>query len=101
MSNKNVLEFAKYLDSKNVPVWIRHVIVPGLTDTEEENRLLGEFLSQLTNVQKIEALPYHSLAKPKYENLGMEYPMKNTPDCTKEAALEAKNVIEKYFKADN
>ena len=98
MSNKNVLEFAKYLDSKNVPVWIRHVIVPGLTDTEEENKLLGEFLSQLTNVQKIETLPYHSLAKPKYENLGMEYPMKDTPDCTKEAALESKKIIEKYIK---
>ena len=53
---------------------------------EEENRLLGEFLSGLKNVQKIEALPYHSMAKPKYENLGMEYPMGRTPNCTKENA---------------
>ena len=56
MSNKNVLEFAKYLDSKNVPMWIRHVIVPGLTDLEEENNLLGEFLSGLKNIYKIMSL---------------------------------------------
>ena len=97
MSNKNIIEFAKYLDAKNVPMWIRHVIVPGITDLEEENRLLGEFLSGLKNVQKIEALPYHSMAKPKYENLGMEYPMKDTPDCTKEAAKDAKERIQKYM----
>lgn len=97
MSNKNVLEFAKYLDSKNVPMWIRHVIVPGLTDLEEENNLLGEFLSGLKNIYKIEALPYHTLAKPKYANLGMEYPMKDVPDCTKGEAQKARERIEKYI----
>ena len=97
VSNKNILEFAKYLDSKNIPVWIRHVIVPGLTDVEEENNKLGEFLSGLKNIKKIEALPYHSLAKAKYENLGMEYPMKDTPDCTKENAAKARERIEKYI----
>lgn len=94
-SNKNILEFAKYIDSKNIPMWIRHVIVPGITDTPEENKRLGEFAAGLKNVGKIEALPYHSLARAKYENMGMDYPMKDTPDCTKEnAALALKRIRE-------
>lgn len=98
VSNKNILEFARYLDSKNIPVWIRHVVVPGLTDTEEENKKLGEFLAGFKNIEKIEALPYHSLARAKYKNMGMEYPMGDTPDCTKENAAMVKERIEKYIK---
>ena len=98
LSNKNILEFAKYIDSKNVSMWIRHVVVPGLTDTEEENTKLAEFVAQLNNVQKIEALPYHSLAKPKYENLGMEYPMGDTPNCTKENAARVRDFINEKIK---
>lgn len=92
--NTNILSFAKYLDEKNIPVWIRHVVVPGITDDEIYLEKLGSFLSTLDNVEKIETLPYHSMAKHKYENLGIDYPLKGTPNATKEQAQRAKDIIE-------
>lgn len=97
-SGKNVLEFAKYLHSKNKKMWIRHVIVPGITLNDEYLKKLGEFLNPLRDsIEKIETLPYHSLGKHKYENLNMEYPLKDTPDATKEEAQRAKEIISKYM----
>ena len=52
--NKNILEFAQYLSDKQVPVWIRHVLVPGLTDFDEHLVKLGEFVKTLKNVDKFE-----------------------------------------------
>lgn len=91
--NNNILSFAKYLNEKNIPVWIRHVVVPGITDNKEYLEKLGNFLSAFGNIEKIETLPYHSLAKHKYKNLGMDYPLEKTPDATKEQAQWAKDVI--------
>ena len=91
--NNNVLEFAKYLSNKKIPVWIRHVVVPGITNNKIYLTKLGEFLSTLNNIQALDVLPYHNMAIPKYENLGKEYPLKNIPTLTKEQALEARNVI--------
>ena len=98
-SNKNILEFAKYLDSKNIPVWIRHVVVPGITLDEKYLEKLGNFVGTLSNVEKLETLPYHSLAIPKYEKLGIAYPLLDTPNATKEQADWAKEIIEKGIKA--
>lgn len=100
-SNKNILAFAKYLDEKNIPVWIRHVVVPGITLEDEALEKLGEFVGTLSNVKKLETLPYHSLAKHKYEKLGLEYVLENTPDATKEQAEYAKQIIEKGIEAAN
>ena len=94
-SNKNILAFARYLDSKKIPVWIRHVVVPGITFDEKYLELLGEFIGTLSNVEKIETLPYHSLAIPKYDKLGIDYPLRDTPNATKEQAARAKEIIEK------
>ena len=91
--NNNILSFAKYLNEKNIPVWIRHVVVPGITDNKEYLEKLGNFLSAFGNIEKIETLPYHSLAKHKYKNLGMDYPLEKIPDATKEQAQWAKDVI--------
>ena len=93
--NKNILEFAKYLDKKNIPVWIRHVVVPGITLDEKYLFRLGEFLATLSNVKKIETLPYHSMGKYKYEKLGIDYVLKDTPDATAEQAKWARDIIEK------
>ena len=93
-SNKNILAFAKYLDSKNIPVWIRHVVVPGITLEEESLKKLGRFIGTLSNVKRVETLPYHSLARPKYEKLGITYPLEDTPDATKEQAQWAREIIE-------
>ena len=92
-SNKNIIAFAKYLDEKNIPVWIRHVVVPGITLDDDALKRLGEFIGTLSNVKKVETLPYHSLARPKYETLKMEYPLADTPDALPEQAEYAKKII--------
>ncbi len=97
MSNKNVLNFAKYLSKKNTPVWIRHVVVPSLTDKKEDLEKLGQFLSELKNVQALDILPYHNMAISKYKNLNLNYPLKDIPPATKEEALCARNIILKQM----
>lgn len=92
-SNKNVLNFARYLDENNVPVWIRHVVVPEITFKREYLEGLGTFLKTLHNVQKLEILPYHNMGIEKYEKLGIDYPLKNTRVLTKEEGVEAKKMI--------
>ncbi|MBO5303024.1 MAG: pyruvate formate lyase-activating protein [Lachnospiraceae bacterium] len=97
-SNRNVFDFARFLEEQNIPVWIRHVVVPGITNQTEELEALGRYLSTLTNVEKLEILPYHALAVPKYENLDMEYPLKGVPQLTKQEAKEAYAIVEKTWK---
>ena len=96
-SNRNVLAFARYLDSIGKPVWIRHVVVPGITFDEKELTELGKFLKTLHNVEKLEVLPYHSMGKVKYDNLGMDYILKDTPQLTKAEAKEAEEIIRKAW----
>lgn len=98
-SNANVLDFARYLDEKQIPVWIRHVVVPEITDKENFLIKLGEFLSTLHNIKAIEALPYHTMGCVKYENLGLEYPLKNTPQLTKAEAQKAEEILLESIKA--
>ena len=76
MSNKRVLEFAQYLSDIGQPIWIRHVLVPGLTDFDDHLIRLDEFIKTLKNVDKVEVLPYHTLGEYKWEKLGVEYPLK-------------------------
>lgn len=91
--NENILEFARYLDEIGIPVWIRHVVVPGITFDEEELTALGKFLATLSNMEKLEVLPYHAMGKVKYDNLGINYALKDTPQLTKPQAKEAEAII--------
>lgn len=99
-TNENILAFARYLDSINKPMWIRHVVVPGITLEEQELKELGRFLHTLSHVEKLEVLPYHSMGKVKYDNLGMEYPLKDTPQATKDEAAWARAQIESAWKLE-
>ena len=92
-SNQRILEFARYLDAIGKPVQIRHVVVPGITFEKEALAGLGRFLSTLSNVEKLEVLPYHAMGKVKYENLGIDYILKDTPQLTKAEAKEAEEII--------
>ena len=92
-SNHNVHAFARYLDEMKKPVWIRHVVVPGITYEEKQLTQLGEFLKTLSNVEKLEVLPYHTLGENKYEKLGMDYPLKGVPQLSKEEAANAEKII--------
>ena len=91
--NDGILAFARYLAEKKVPVWIRHVVVPGITDDPGQLSRLGAFLATLPNVQALDVLPYHVMGTVKYEQLGMEYPLKEGPAATKEQAAQAKKTI--------
>ena len=91
--NEKILAFARYLDEKQIPVWIRHVVVPGITFQREELEALGRFLATLSNVEKLEVLPYHSMGKVKYDNLGIDYVLKDTPQLTKAEAKSAESII--------
>lgn len=85
--NEGILAFARYLSDKKIPVWIRHVAVPGITDKPEYLYRLGYFIGELTNIRALDVLPYHTLGLPKYKNLGIDYPLKDTPAMDKSRAL--------------
>ena len=97
-SNKNIIAFAKYLSEIKKPMWVRHVVVPGITFKEEYLTRLGEFLGTLQNIAALDVLPYHDLAIPKYENLKIDYPLKGVPPLSHEEALQARNIILKAYK---
>ena len=84
---------AGYLDDKGIEIWIRHVVVPGITLKEKPLHDLGYFLGGLTNLKALDVLPYHTMGIVKYEQLGMEYPLEGVDPATKEQAVWAKNII--------
>ncbi|MDE5782432.1 MAG: pyruvate formate lyase-activating protein [Lachnospiraceae bacterium] len=92
-SNNNVFMFANYLAKIGKPVWIRHVVVPGITYDKKELEELARFVKTLPNVEKVEVLPYHSMGRVKYDNMGLEYILKDTPQLTKGEKENAKNII--------
>lgn len=73
--NIHILRFAQMLSERKQPVWIRHVLVPSITDDKEDLIKLGEFINRLENVEKFEILPYHQLGVHKWEALGIQYPL--------------------------
>ncbi len=93
LSNKNNLDFAKYLDAHNIPVWIRQVLVPGYTDNEKDLLDLKNFISTLSNVEKVEILPYHDLGKFKWKELGFEYALEATRTANSEDLERAKKIL--------
>ena len=92
-SNKNVLDFARFLSAKNIDVWLRYVLVPTINDDQESLGKWREFKDTLTNVKKVELLPYHTLAIPKYEELGIEYKLKGIAEPSKEQIKKAKEIL--------
>ena len=92
-SNQNILDCARYLSDIRKPVWIRHVLVPGITDKDEYLHELADFLSTLQNIERIDVLPYHTLGIFKYEKLGIPYPLDGVEPPTKERIENAKNIL--------
>ena len=91
--NTAVLAFAKYLERKNVPVWIRHIIVEGYTDREEDLLNLGRFIGRLKNLRALDVLPYHTMGVSKYAELGIPYPLEGMKALPVSVAAEAKKII--------
>ncbi len=96
--NFRSLNFARYLNKQNIPVWIRYVLVPGYSDNEEHLHQLGKFLQPMKNVEKIEIQPYHKLGIYKYEALDMEYKLNDVPMNTAEQLKKAEDIFSQYVK---
>lgn len=92
-SNEHILAFARYLEEKQIPVWIRHVVVPGITDDPGQLDRLGQFLGTLSNVKALDVLPYHIMGVRKYQELDIPYPLEGVEPATQKQAQEAKKRI--------
>ena len=101
--NKNIIDLFRYLDEKGFPIWIRHVLVPSYTDDDEMLRRTSEFIASLNNVERVEVLPYHAMAIPKYEKLGIPYRLKDIFSPSKERVKNAEEIlnVNKYTKYQN
>ena len=91
--NENILDCARFLSDINKSVWIRHVLVPGITDDEEQLTKLRQMLDTLHNIQKVEVLPYHTLGTFKWEQLGVPYSLKDVPTPTAEQVSRAREIL--------
>ncbi len=91
--NDRILKTAKWLSDHDKKMWIRHVLIPGVTDAEEDLRKLGEFMGTLKGIEKFEILPYHQMGVYKWEMLGREYPLKGVESPTEEEVQRAYAIV--------
>lgn len=95
--NDAPLAFARLLDEKRIPMVVRHVLVPEITDTPEQLTNLGRLMKQFHNVVGLEVLPFHQMGTAKYKNLGIPYPLEGVPALTKDDGSRAKQMILKAY----
>ncbi|MCR5153417.1 MAG: pyruvate formate lyase-activating protein [Lachnospiraceae bacterium] len=91
--NSNILEMAKYLSDNGKDMWIRHVLVPGLTDDEDGLKKTADFIKSLKTVKKVEVLPYHTLGLSKWEKLGIPYPLDGVHVPSEELVCKAEEIL--------
>ena len=91
--NINILQFLDYLNSHNIKIWIRHVLLKDYTDNDIYLKKLGQLLAKYSNISNVDVLPFHQLANKKYEQLNIDYKLKDYPETKKERAQEAKKII--------
>ena len=96
-SNTQTLKTAQWLEDIGKPFWLRYVLVPGISDFEEDIRMLGEHFKDYRMIQRVEILPYHTLGIHKYETLGQEYALKDTKTNTPEQLQKAESLFKEYF----
>jgi len=91
--NNNVLDCARYLSQIQTPVWIRHVLVPNITDNDTYLHDLRDFIKTLHNVKRIEVLPYHSMGAYKWQKLGLNYTLDHVDSPTRERVENAEKIL--------
>lgn len=94
-TNQNILDCARYLSERNIPMWIRQVLVPGITDKDEYLKKTREFIDTLNTVKKVEVLPYHTLGVHKWKEMGIPYPLEGVEPPTEEQIQNARNILER------
>ena len=88
------IEFAKMSQRFKVPVWIRYVLVPGITDDVKDLEKLANFLSRFDNIEKITVLPFHKQGEHKWEQIGLNYELYDTPVPTITQVEEAQRILD-------
>lgn len=96
-SNSQTLKTARWMEENGKPFWLRYVLVPGISDFEEDIRALGEHFRDYRMLQRVEILPYHTLGIHKYESMGQEYPLKDIKTNTPEQLDRALELFKEYF----
>lgn len=97
-TNQNILEMAKYLSDHGKSMWIRHVLVPDLTDDEDGLKELNDFIKQLKTVERVEILPYHTLGEVKWDELKIPYPLEGVRIPTPEEVKKAEELLDIHEK---
>lgn len=92
-SNEKELDFARYLSDVGKPMWIRQVLIPGITDDKADLLKLKSFIESLKTVEKVEILKYHNMGKFKWDDLGYKYELENVPNATDEDVSRAKEIL--------
>ena len=101
-SQEPVLSFLSKLEEKHIPVLIRHVSVPGITDSEKELSDLGKIIAKFNNITGLDILPYHTMGMRKYHEMGIKYNLEGVPAMSKKEAMKNRDiVIEAYRKERN
>ncbi len=95
--NTQTLRTAEWLEKHNHPFWLRYVLVPGLSDFEEDIRALGEHFKDYKTIERVELLPYHTLGVHKYEALGWAYKLEGVKENTPEQLERAETLLREYF----
>lgn len=93
VGSRKIKTFSKYVSGQGIPIWIRYVLLPGYTDSEEDLRQAADFISELSSVKKVEVLPYHSMGAYKWEKSGEIYPLESVPEPTAEQIRRAKEIL--------
>ena len=93
LPNDNILDGIRFLSDIAKPIWIRHVLVPGITDNDEYLHKTREFIDTLSNVEKVEVLPYHTMGQHKFEELGIPYPLEGVQSPTAERIANAQSIL--------
>lgn len=84
-------EFLQALKRNQTKIWIRHVVVPGITDSRTHMQHLKDYIADIPNVEKVELLPYHLLGTNKYDVMGIPYPLEGVPAMNKEKTINLQN----------
>ena len=92
-TNRNILDCARYLSDIGKPIWVRHVLVPGVTDNDDDLHALRAFIDTLQNVKRVEILPYHAMGTYKWEQLGIPYTLKDVSAPSEERVRNAEHIL--------
>lgn len=93
VSSKPIMQFLEYLVKINMPLWVRHVVIPGITYNEKLLFRLAQFLKTLPNLEKVDVLSYHTMGAFKWKQMGFSYPLEGVPALTKEEAEKSKKIF--------